>query len=104
MMEAPNHDSVVKHLMQLRATMAHALTQPNISAKRFNDIRAQLLPLDDQLRKLGVDLAPTPQMSPNYVRLSRHDRRQRQRASKFDTYEQRVRQKIDRKRMQGNDE
>lgn len=97
-------DAVIKHLTQLRATLVHALTHQNISAKRFNEIRSQLLPLDEQLRGLGVDLEPTPQMSSTYVRLSRHDRRMRQRANKFDTIEQRIKRKAERNRQQRDDE
>jgi hypothetical protein len=92
-------EKVIEHLTQLRNTLAHALTQPHISADRFNEIRAQLLPLDQQLRALGIDLAPTPQMNPNYQpHLTRAQRRQRHRASKYQTYEQRVQRKIAEKR------
>ena len=93
--EAVSKEQVIKHLMQLRATLAHALTQPNISVKRFNEIRDQMLPLDEQLRTLGIDPKVTPQMNPAYVRLTRHQRRQRQRASKFPAYEQRIREKLE---------
>lgn len=88
-------EDVIKHLQQLRATFVHALTQRNIGAKRFNEIREQLLPLDEQLRNLGVDLEPTPQMQAAYRgHLSRAERRQRHRASKFPSYEQRTMRKI----------
>lgn len=83
--------NVIKMLQQLRATLAHALSQPYIGAKRFNDIRAQLAPLDQQLRGLGVDLQPIPQMSPSYVVPSRKQRRDRQKAG---TYEQRVKRRL----------
>jgi hypothetical protein len=86
-----DREKVIDHLMQLRATLAHALKQPNIGAKRFNEVREQLLPLDQQLRALGVDLEPTPQMNPSYrPNLSRAQRRQRHRANKYRSYEQRV--------------
>jgi hypothetical protein len=62
-------------LMTLRTQLTHALTQRDISPKKFNDIREQLLPLDEQLRKLGVDVSPTPQMNPNYVRPTRRQKR-----------------------------
>lgn len=88
-------EEVIKHLQQLRATLVHALTQRNIGTKRFNEIREQLLPLDEQLRKLGVDPEPTPQMQAAYRGyLSRTERRQRHRASKFPSYEQRTMRKL----------
>lgn len=75
---------VIRHLQQLRATMAHALTQPNISPKRFNEIREQMLPLDVELHKLGVtDLNPVPQASPLYIRPTRFQRRQAKRGRSF---------------------
>ena len=95
-------ETVIKHLLQLRATIAHMLKQPGISPWRFNDARAQLIPLDEQLRNLGVDLEPLPQAAPAYRVLSRAERRQRQRASKFGTYEQRVQHKLA-KRSVSND-
>lgn len=80
----PTKEDVIRHLTQLRATLAHALTQPNISPKRFNEIREQLAPLDAQLHWLGVDTLPTiPQMQPTYVRPSRFQLRQHKRAGKF---------------------
>lgn len=90
-----NKEQIIEHLLRLRATLAHALTQRNISAKRFNEIREQLLPLDEQLRNLGVDPEPTPQMQAAYRgHLSRAERRQRHRASKFPSYEQRTMRKL----------
>ena len=87
-------EQVIAHLTTLRKMLAHALTQPNISPKRFNEIREQMLPLDEQLRALGVDFAPTPQMQPTYEILTRAQRRKRARDSKFNTYEQRVQQRL----------
>lgn len=98
-MKPPSMDDVKKHLLQLRATLVHALTQPNISPKRFNECRSQILPLDQQLRALGVeDLPFTAQMQPSFVKVTRHERRQRQRASKHSPYEQRVQSKLAAKR------
>lgn len=72
----PDREDVVAVLKQLRATLAHALRQPNISPIRFNEVREQLLPLDEQLRNLGVTgLEILPQMAPTYVRPTRHQRR-----------------------------
>lgn len=72
----PNRDDVIRVLKQLRATLAHALKQANISPARFNEVRAQLGPLDEQLRNMGVlDLEVLPQMAPTYVRPTRHQRR-----------------------------
>lgn len=89
---------VIEHLTQLRRSLAHALKQPNISPARFNDIRAQLLPLDEQLRILGVDMEPTPQMSAHHIVLTRKQKRHRNRESKHSTYEQRLMQRIKYKR------
>jgi hypothetical protein len=76
MMKTPDHDDVIAVLRQLRTTLAHALRQPNISPIRFNEVRAQLAPLDEQLRNLGVnDFEILPQMMPTYVRPTRHQRR-----------------------------
>jgi hypothetical protein len=76
MMKTPDHDDVIAVLRQLRVTLAHALKQPNISPIRFNEVRAQLAPLDEQLRNLGVnDFEILPQMAPTYVRPTRHQRR-----------------------------
>lgn len=94
--EVVTKDTVIGHLTNLRKTLAHSLTQPHISAKRFNEIRDQLLPLDQQLRDLGVDMAPTPQMAATYVKPTRFERRKHQRASKHSTYEQRLRQRLER--------
>lgn len=72
----PGLADVIKTLTQLRATLAHALKQTNISPTRFNEVRMQLAPLDEQLRNLGVqDLDVLPQMAPTYVRPTRHQRR-----------------------------
>lgn len=74
--QRPGLADVVKVLLQLRATLAHTLKQPNVSPTRFNDAREQLAPLDEQLRNLGVtDLDVLPQMAPTYVRPTRHQRR-----------------------------
>lgn len=79
MMDAPkrpDRDDVIGVLKQLRATLAHALKQPNISPIRFNDAREQMLGLDEQLHNMGVtDLEVLPQMAPTYVRPTRHQRR-----------------------------
>jgi hypothetical protein len=91
-MTAPTKEDVIKMLMQLRKTLAHALTQPNISPKRFNDIREQLLPLDVQLNNLGVELEPAPQQ--HHVKLTRYQKRKRNRDSKHSSYEARVRHKL----------
>jgi hypothetical protein len=98
----PTVARVIEHLQQLRATLAHALKQPNLSAARFNEIRAQLGPLDDELMKLGVtEFEVLPQMAPTYIRLSRHQRRKRQQhEGRFSSYESKVRQKFAR----GNDD
>jgi hypothetical protein len=72
----PDRDDVISVLKQLRATLAHALKQANISPIRFNEVRAQLAPLDEQLRNLGVnDFEILPQMAPTYIRPARHQRR-----------------------------
>lgn len=72
----PNRDDVIRVLKQLRATLAHALKQANISPARFNEVREQLAPLDEQLRNMGVlDLEVLPQMAPTYIRPTRHQRR-----------------------------
>lgn len=82
---------VIRFLRQMRETLSHALTQPNISPARFNEIRAQILPLDEQLRALGeVDMKVTPQMSPAYTKQTRHERRQIARRRKHLTFTQRV--------------
>lgn len=96
-MTAPKKEDVIKYLMQLRKHLVHALQQPNISPKRFNECREQLLPLDEQLRMLGVtDLPLVPQMSASYVRPSRYQRRQRMRGDKFNSYENRIKRKFER--------
>jgi len=92
-MNTVGKDDVIRHLKQIRATLTHALTQPDISVTRFNAIREQLLPLDEELRKLGIDPEPTPQMGHAYVKLTRYQQRRRARASKFPSYEQRLREK-----------
>lgn len=92
-------EQVIKHLTQLRRSLAHSLKQPNISALRFNEIRAQLLPLDEQLRQLGVDPEPTPQMSASYIRQPRAERRRNTHNRKRDNgYEARAMQTIKRAR------
>lgn len=69
-----NNDDALRIMMALRAQLVHALAQRNIGAKRFNAIREQLIPLDAELRKLGADLSPTPQMNPAYVRPTKIER------------------------------
>lgn len=49
-MTAPTKEDAAKYLLQLRKHLVHALQQPNISPKRFNECREQILPLDTQLR------------------------------------------------------
>lgn len=72
----PTVERTIGLLKQLRATLAHALKQPNISPIRFNDARELMLGLDEQLRNLGVTgLEVLPQMAPTYVRPTRHQRR-----------------------------
>jgi len=93
-------EQVIKHLMQLRKTLVHSLNQPRIGPRRFNEIREQLLPLDAQLRKLGIDDLPvTPQMQPSFVKQSRYERRKHQRDGKFNSYESRIAEKRARKRQ-----
>ena len=95
-MNKPTTEDVIRHLTQLRKTLALSLTQPHISARRFNEIREQLRPLDEQLRNMGVtDLPVTPQMSPSYVVPSRYERRKHKRADKFNSYESRVRRRFE---------
>lgn len=87
--------SVIQHLQQLRATLAHALQQRNISPRRFNEIREQIVPLDIQLKNLGAEPGEAiPQARANYVNMTRAQRRVRARANKFDTYENRVKAKL----------
>lgn len=82
---------VIRLLKQLRATLSHALSQPNISPERFNEIRAQMMPLDEQLRALGeTDLTITPQMSTSYAIPTRRERRQMAKRRKHLTFAQRV--------------
>lgn len=98
-------DVVIKHLMQLRKTLVHSLNQPRIGPRRFNEIREQLLPLDEQLRGLGVeDLPITPQMQPSFVKQSRYQRRKHQRDGKFNSYESRIAEKAARRRLQERDD
>jgi hypothetical protein len=91
-------EQVIKLLKQTRATLAHALKQPNIGPRRFNDIREQLLPLDEQLRLMGVDdLEVLPQMAATYVRPTRHQRRKNMHDRKYNSYERRVADKLKQK-------
>jgi len=81
----------IRMLKQLRAQLVHALTQPNITATRFNSIREQLRPLNEQLRQMGVtDLEIVPQLAPSYVVPTRAQRREKLRARKYPSYEQRI--------------
>lgn len=81
----PTKEDVIKHLTQLRNTLAHSLRQPHISPARFNEIREQLVPLDAELHKLGVDTEPTPQMNPAFVgrRQTRRDVHNKKRSKKW---------------------
>lgn len=85
-------DEVVKTLLALRKQLVHALGMPKISPAKFNDIKQQLVPLNEQLRRMGIDLDPVPQMT--YLRPTRAQRRDRKRAHKWESYESRVRQKL----------
>lgn len=88
-------DEVIRHLKQLRATFAHAIKQSNIGPARFNELREQLLPLDVQLRNLGVtDLEVLPQMAATFVKPTRHQRRMTQRKRKTATYSQQLQRRI----------
>lgn len=89
--QRPDRASVIKVLLQLRTTLAHAIRQPNIGPARFDEIREQLIPLDLQLHDMGVtDVEVLPQLAPTYVKPTRHQRRVTQRKRKSATYSQKT--------------
>lgn len=76
-------EQVIEHLLQLRATLAHMLRQPNIGAKRFNETREQIMQLDAQLRWLGKDPEVLPQMNYQGTRPSRRQTHQKKKGKKW---------------------
>lgn len=66
--------AVTKHLLQLRATLAHALRADGLEPARFNDAQQQIRALDVQLKALGLDPA-TGKKHPARTAMDRRQRR-----------------------------
>jgi hypothetical protein len=69
---------VIDHLMQLRATLAHALKADGLDPARFNDAQQQIRALDAQLKTLGID----PTSGKKHPPRTAMDRRQRRAINK----------------------
>lgn len=98
-MNAPSIDDVVKHLRQLRETLAHAIKSGNLRPDRFNDATAQVRALDNELLKLGIKPAAMSKGKPRTAPFGGRANRRAAKRSQGNTLEQRIKDKAERKRI-----